>query len=89
MLVAAPLRELREVIKNLARVRVENVRAVFVDQDARLVVMVVGVARDVVAAVHDEDLLVANARQPFGQDAAGETRPDDQIIKSHEENVWR
>ncbi len=85
VLVPAPLGELREVIEDLARVRVENVRAVFVHEHARVVVMVVGVARDVVAAVHDEDLFVANARQPFGQHAARVTRPDDQIIKSHED----
>ena len=53
-------------------------RPVLVDEDARVVVVIVGVARDVVAAVHDEHLLVAHPREAFRQHAARETRPDDQ-----------
>ena len=79
MLIPAPLGELRQVIEDVARVGVEDVRPVFVDEDARLVVVVVGVARDVVAAVHDEDFFVANARQALGQHAAGKTRSYDQV----------
>ena len=47
VLVRPPLGELREVVEDVARVGVEDVRPVLVDQDARFVVVVVGVAADV------------------------------------------
>lgn len=49
--VGSPLGELRKVLKNLARIGVKNVGAVFVYEDAVVVVMVVCVAADVVAGI--------------------------------------
>ena len=61
----------------------ENVRAVLVHEHAGVVVMIVGVARDVIAAVNDQHFFVRDAREPFGQHAARIARPNDQVIKSH------
>ena len=47
MLVRPPLGELRQIIDHLLAVGVEDVRAVFVVQDARLVRLVIGIAADV------------------------------------------
>ena len=63
----------------------EDVRPVFVDEHAGVVVVVVSVAGDVVAAVHDEDLFVAHTGETLGEHAAGESRADDEVIKCHEE----
>ena len=55
-------------------------RAVLVDQQAGLVVAVIGVAADMGAAVDDEHALVALARETLGKHAAGKAGADDQPI---------
>jgi hypothetical protein len=82
VLIRAPLGELRQVLEDVGRVRVEDVRAVRVDQDPRVVVAVVGVATDVRALVDDENALVALAGQPLGEHAAGETRTHHQGVEA-------
>src|SRR5215217_1229239 len=72
VLVRPPLRELGEVVEDLLRVRVEDVRPVAVHEDARVVVVVVRVAPDVRAAVDNEDTLVRLGREALGEDTAGE-----------------
>ena len=81
VLVGPPLRELRQVLEDLLRVGVEDVRAVLVHQDAGFVVAVVGVAADVGAPVDDQHALVPHVGETLGQDAAGEARADDQPVK--------
>ena len=58
MLVGTPIRESAEVVEYLERVGVEDVRPVFVHEDAAIVVMIIGVARDVRPLVYDQHLLV-------------------------------
>ena len=58
----------------------EDVRPVLVDQDAVVVVVVVGVAADVVAPVDDEHALPELRRQALGHHRAGEAGPDDQHV---------
>ena len=56
VLIIGPIGETREELVHAFVGGVIDVRAVLVDQDARLVLVVVGVARDVVAALKDGDL---------------------------------
>ena len=81
MLVRAPLGELRQVVEDVARVGVEDVRPVLVHEDAGLVVVIVGVAADVRAAVADQHLLARVGGQPLGDRRAGEAGADDQVIE--------
>jgi hypothetical protein len=54
MLIGPPLGESRQIGEDLARIRVKDVRIVLVDEDALVVVMIVGVAADVRALVNEE-----------------------------------
>ena len=81
MLVRPPLGEPRQVLEDVARVGVEDVRPVLVDEDAGVVVVVVGVAADVRALVADQHLLAGVGGEPLGEVAAGEAGADDQIIE--------
>src|SRR5687768_14435583 len=80
MLVLSPLREPREIGKNLFRVRMENVGTILVNQDAVLIIAVVRVSSNVVPAVDEQHLFVHAARDAFGNDAAREPRPDYEIV---------
>src|SRR5688572_13049572 len=59
----------------------EDMRAVLVHQDTRVVIVVVCVAADMVALIYDEDLFALLAGKALGKDTTGEARPDDQVIK--------
>jgi hypothetical protein len=52
------------------------------DEDAGVVVAVVGVAADVRPLVADEDALAADVGEPLGQDAAGEAGADDEGVEA-------
>ena len=58
----------------------EDVRAVQMNQDARVIEMVVGVPAHVRASVDDEHACARGAREPFGDDAPGEPGADDQHV---------
>ena len=81
VLVLPPLGEPREVLEDVAAVRVKDVRAVLVDEHARVVVVIVGIAADVVPLVDDENCLSRIFRQPFGHDASRESGSHDEIVK--------
>ena len=81
MLVRSPLRKPTEVVKDLARVRVEDVRAVGMDENARRVVGVVGVAADVPAFVDHQHLSPRVGCQPFSHHGPSESSSDDQIVE--------
>ena len=49
-----------EIVEDISRIGVKDVGAVAVDQNAVVVVVVVGVARDVWPLVDDQDLLVGS-----------------------------
>jgi hypothetical protein len=82
LLVRAPLGELRQVVEDVGRVGVEDVRAVRMNQHARVVVPVVGVAADVRPLVHQQHALAQDGSQPLGQHAAGEPGADDEVVES-------
>ena len=66
----------------------KDVRAVAVDQHALVVVVVVSVARDVVALVDDEDFFTELGCQTLSQDAAGKTGTYNQIVKHVSPLKW-
>jgi hypothetical protein len=59
---------------------VEDVRPILVDQHARFVEMIVGVAGDVRALVDDEHARVVLAGEPLGEHRAGKAGADDEIV---------
>ncbi len=65
----------------------KDVRPVAVDQDPRVVELVVRVAADMVAAIEDEDPLVELVRQPFRDDATGEAGADHDDVMPHGQAV--
>ncbi len=56
-------------------------RAVFVDQDAVIVVMVVGIAADMGAAIHNQNFLAGLRGQSLGNDTAGKPGPHNEIVE--------
>src|SRR4051812_47510430 len=82
MLIRAPGGEAREVIENLFRVRVKDMRPVFVDEDPGRVVFIVSVSADVIAAVTKQNGFSQATAEPFREHASGETSADDEVIES-------
>ncbi len=80
VLVAPPLRILGQVLKDPLVIGVENVGAVFVDEDTRLIQAVVGVAAHVVPALQDKDIFTAPAGQLPSHHRPGKAGADDQRI---------
>jgi hypothetical protein len=81
MLILAPLGESRQVLEDVARVGVKDMRPIFVDQDAVVVVLVVGVAADMRTLVDDQHLNTRPGGEPLGQDTTGEAGTNDQVIE--------
>ena len=81
MLVVPPGGESGEVVEDIPRVRVEDVRPILVNEDAVLVVLVVGVSADMRALVDDENLFAGTCRQPLREHAAREPGADHEIVE--------
>jgi hypothetical protein len=81
MLIRPPFGELGEIGEYVARVGMENMRPVFVDQNTLIVVMVVSIAADMIPYIADQNALVGDARKSFREDAAGKAGADDQIVE--------
>ena len=75
-----PFGELAEVLADAVGIRAEIMRAVGVEEDAGGIVMIVGVAGDVVAAIDDQAACAALAGEPLGEHRPGEARADDEVI---------
>src|SRR6185312_807816 len=80
MLVRPPISEVRQIVDHLAAVGVENVRSVFVVENAGLVRLVISIAADVRPTIDQQDPRPVLARQPLGKNGAGKTGSDDEII---------
>ena len=87
VLVGPPRGELREVVQTRSAVGVEDVRPVAVDQEAVVVVLVVGVAADVRPVVDEENALAELGSQALGKNGPGETGPDDEVIEHERREV--
>ena len=71
MFVRPPFGEPGQVIPHVLRIGVEDMRAIAGDQDPGRVLLVISVARDVVAAVDQQHALARLRRQPLRQHRAG------------------
>src|SRR5205823_6174298 len=77
VLVLAPFRKTTEIIENFASICVENVRTVFMDQDARVVILIECVPGNMRPAVHEQHLFTRAAGETLRQNRAGETCSND------------
>ena len=59
----------------------EDVRAVGMNQNTRIVIAVIGITADVRPPVHDQDALPIVC-EPLGQHATREARAHDQVVKT-------
>ena len=66
-----------QIIDDPLRVRAEVVRAVIVEEDAGVIVVIVGVAPDVVALLDNQASLAELASDTLGKHGAGEARAYD------------
>jgi hypothetical protein len=80
VLVGPPRREPRQIVEDAARVGVEDMRPVLMDQHAGRIGLVISVAGDVVAPVDHHDALAPLVGETLREHAPGKPRPDDQPI---------
>ena len=80
-----PFRKLAQIGDYPLGVRPEVMRPVGMQQDSRLIVVVMRVACDVSASVYDQARGTALAGQPFREDCTGVTCADDEVVPSY----WR
>ena len=80
VLVVGPLGEAGEELVDAVALGVVDVRTVLVDQDARVVDVVIGVARDVVATLDDGDAEAAGLGKAACADGASVTGTDDDHV---------
>src|SRR4051794_27632233 len=82
MLIRPPLGELRQIVDDLVAVGVENMRSVFMVEDSRLVGLVIGIAADMRAPVHQQHARAVLARETLCENGAGKAGANDQIVKA-------
>ena len=58
----------------------KDVWAVTMDEDTGLIVVVEGIAADVIAFIDQQDALVGDAGKPFRENAAGKPSADDEVV---------
>jgi hypothetical protein len=81
VLILSPLGEPGQVLEHLAAVGMEDVRPVLMNEHTSVVIVVEGVAPDVIAFVDDQNFFAGIVRQPLRHDAAGEAGSNDEIVK--------
>jgi uncharacterized protein (UPF0179 family) len=77
MLIRTPFGEPRKIFEYFARVRMKDMRAILMDQDAGFVVVVVSIAPDVWALVTQNYFFVGAAGETFSENAARESCAND------------
>ena len=80
MLPSLPFTKLVDILPDVLVVCVEQVRAILVHEDSKLIAEVVAVATDVWSLVDDEGSLPAARRQLLGNDCARKSTSDDQKV---------
>lgn len=73
--------KVRQILKYIAGIGMKDVRSVLVYENARLVVVIVGIPPNVRSRVNDQNLLPQLTRKPFSEDAPSEPRTDNQVIE--------
>src|SRR5665213_1506840 len=81
MLVGPPCRKVRQIIEYLLGIRMENMRPIFMYQNAFVVVVIVGISANMASLVDNQDFGVQLRSQPLRKHAAGESRADNHVIK--------
>src|SRR5581483_143837 len=81
MLVGAPGSEAGEIIKNLARIRMKNMRAVLMYKNTCRIEVIVSVAADVRAAIAKQYSFVRACCKPFCDDTACKSCANDEVIE--------
>src|SRR3546814_14503122 len=71
MLIRPPLRKAREIIENLCRIGMENMRAILMNEDARGVQAIMRIASDVGAAIDQQHLLARADGEALSHDRSG------------------
>ena len=66
----------------------KNVRAVFMDENTVFVVMIVGVASDMVTTVADQNAFIELAGQPLRDDTSSVARSNDEVIEHYDCNPF-
>ncbi len=80
MEVRPPPAETLQIVPDRLGVGVENMRSVFMHQNPGIIHRVIGVAGNMVPAVHDQDPLVSNGGDPFGERCTCETGADNDPV---------
>jgi hypothetical protein len=83
-----PFRELAKIFADAIGVGAKIVWSVGVKEHPGSVVMIVGIAADVLPPIDDEAARSALAGEALGENGSRKARADDQIIPSHA-GVWR
>ena len=81
MFIVAPFGEERQIVEYILRIGMEDVRAVFVNQNAGLIVMIVGVAADMGTPIHQHHALTEVASHLSGNHGSGKTCANNNVIK--------
>src|SRR4051794_846811 len=81
MLVGTPLGELRQVLEDLGRVGMEDMRTIAMDENPRVIKGVKGVAGNMRSPVDEQDARAVFAGQALGQHAASESGANDQEVE--------
>ena len=79
-----PLSELTEVIDDTLGICAEIMWTVVVDQNACPIVMIVGIATNMITSFDDETGFAKLARNSLGKHRTGKTRTDNEEIETHE-----
>ena len=80
MLPSLPFTKLVDILPDVLVVCVEQVRAILIHEDSKLIAEVVTVATDVWSLVDDEGSLAAARRQLLGNDCPRKSTSDDQKV---------
>src|SRR5215217_8087347 len=83
MIVRVPVCELRKVAPDLLRVSVEKVGTVTMNHNAIIVVVIIGIAADVVSPFYHQYLLTKLASDSFSQHEACKASPYNEPINLH------
>jgi len=81
MLIGSPLGELREILEDLGRIGMEDVRAILMDENSGVIKPIKGITGNMRPPVDQQDARTVFAGQALGQHAAGESRANDQEVE--------
>src|SRR5205085_8392772 len=81
MLISTPFGKARKIFKNISRIGVKNMRAIFMNQQPIVIVMVISVSRDMRTFIDNENLFSCVCCQAFCKHTSSIAGTDYQIIE--------